>query len=599
MPISSRILQAPLAHHDGSELYVDNLQPDLGDTISLAARISASLQACNVYLRCVTNGEPTYVPAKQTRSCSQETWWTASVHIVNIVTSYRFFIITQKGLLWLNAGGLHTHDVPDAQDFKLTINHIPSWVEDAIIYQIFPDRFARSATHRISRYPNWSIPVEWNAQIAANTPEGIKQIYGGTLWGIEEHLNYIKSLGANVIYLTPFFPAQSNHRYDASTFDTVDPLLGGDKALKQLIDSAHRQGIRVIGDLTLNHSGVTHDWFKTGQANPESPEADFYYFDQTHRNSYVTFGNAKTLPKFNHQSFELRRRLYSGKSSIVSRYIRDFDLDGWRIDVAQSAGKYNDADFTDEIAKLTRKTMKETRKDTLLIAEHQFDATSVLQGDEWQGTMAYAAFTKPVWAWLGENQRENEWGMPGGAIRYTGTQMVQTMMDFISLIPWQSYISSMMLLDSHDTSRFRTISGKYQELGIALLMTLPGMPMIFSGDEVGVFGEGLEGGRVPFPWNQSSWDMNCNRLYKGLISLRHQHNALHNGGLRWYYNDSDTVIFERANAEESLLIEVSRAEHDPLVSTINAENLTNGPDLIINEKMPSNGPAFHIWKITD
>ncbi len=597
---TTKFLAIPLAHHDGSELYVDNPQPELGDAVRLSVRCSNTLRLTAVYVRAVVDGEPRYTQANRTTIEKEETWWQATVTMVNPITTYRFLLIAGEKTIWLNGTGLHEHNIPDAADFRLTTFHTPRWVEDAVIYQIFPDRFARSQNHQITHYPQWAIPAAWDTDIADNTPDGVRQVYGGSLWGVAEHLDYIKRLGANTLYLTPFFPAQSNHRYDASTFDTVDPLLGGDAALRTLITKAHKLGMHVIGDLTLNHSGVTHDWFERGRTNPDSAEAGFYFFNRKNHDdvSYATFDGVQTLPKFDHRSKELQRRLYCGPDSVVARYIENFDLDGWRIDVAQSAGKYHAVDMNDFIAKQTRMTMNQVRNDTLLIAEHQFDASATLQGDGWQGTMAYAGFTKPVWSWL-TNLRSNAWGVPGPAEHYGAQTMTQTMAEFSALMPWQSYVTSMTLLDSHDTARFRSVSGRFQALGIALLFTLPGIPTIFSGDEVGVEGHNLEAARQPFPWRQSEQDGEILHLYRRLIALRHSHSALHRGGLRWLNRTDDTVLFERADSTERILVSISRSDHPALISTINAESLLGGPDLVKGKEMPSTGPAFHIWRVTE
>ncbi|MBW3089158.1 glycoside hydrolase family 13 protein [Bifidobacterium miconisargentati] len=591
------ILQAPLAHHDGSELYVDDAQPNLGDVVHVTVRISDELHVNSVYVRTVIDGEPKYAQANITQTTQSESLWTASIIIHNTLTTYRFLLITAYGNLWLNGKGLHTADITDAHDFRLSTFHIPNWTRDAIIYQIFPDRFAKSDAHPITDYPQWAIPTEWDAPVAAHTENAVRQMYGGSIWGITEHLEYIKNLGANVIYMTPFFPAQSNHRYDASTFNHVDPSLGGDRALKALTEKAHSLGIRVIGDLTLNHSGVTHEWFLTGKDNQASPEAHFYYFNCDGHGGYATFDGVESMPKFDHRSSELQHRLYDGPDSVVARYIKDFGLDGWRIDVAQSAGIYCDINLNADIAEKTHATMENTASDTLLIAEHQFDASLTLQGSGWQGTMSYAAFTKPIWAWLGCNHPENEWGIPGPAARYGGNNMIHSMVEFMSSIPWQATVASMNLLDSHDTSRFRTIAGPYQELGIALQMTLPGMPMIFSGDEVGIEGHGLEEARQPFPWDSSRWDHSIYDLYQTLITLRHNHSALRNGGLRWYHCTADSIIYERADHNETLLIEISKKQHTSLISSIDATSLTDDVNLKKGMPMPSSGPSFHIWKI--
>ena len=119
-------------------------------------------------------------------------------------------------------------------------------------------------------------------------PDCPRQLYGGDLDGIIAHLDHIASLGVGTLYLTPFFPAESNHRYNASTFDRIDPLLGGDEAFARLADAAHARGMRLMGDLTTNHCGDTHEWFQAALADPTQPEARFFFFDQ-HPDQYAAW----------------------------------------------------------------------------------------------------------------------------------------------------------------------------------------------------------------------------------------------------------------------------------------------------------------------
>lgn len=591
-------IRGPLAHHDGSALYVSSSRPEIGDDVDVLVRTSDELSVEALHVRQVVDGEPNYAQAWIDRKATGETWWRMTLEIAGVTTSYRFLLETPRGLLWLNAQGLHRHDIPDAADFRLTTHHAPSWASDAVIYEVFPDRYARSDTHPITHYPDWAIPTEWDEPVAYDTPAGVRQVYGGTLWGVSDHLEHIRALGANVIYLTPFFPARSNHRYDASSFDHVDPLLGGDEALRTVVQRAHELGMRVIGDITLNHSGDSHPWFVAGRACPNSTEAGFYYFDPDDRDTYATFEGVKTLPKFDHRSEELRRRLYADSDSVVGHYLADFGLDGWRVDVAQSVGRHGEIDLNRDAAELTRRTVDEVGTDALLLAEHQFDASDSLQGSGWHGTMAYAGFTRPVWSWLAQYQVQDAWGTPGGTARYGGREMAQTMRDFAATVPWQSFVSNMTLLDSHDIPRFRSMAGReLQRLGVALLMTLPGIPSVFSGDEVGVEGVHLEDARRPFPWDPDDWDVQTYTLYRSLIALRHEHPALRRGGLRWLYADDDVVVFERALEGEVVIVEVSRSTHPAPVSTVAATSLLDGPDLHPGVELPCDGPAFHIWRV--
>ena len=139
------------------------------------------------------------------------------------------------------------------------------------MYEIFPDRFASSGLDVDA--PDWAVRRDWDGLPTGRGPETPLELFGGDLRGVERHLDHVESLGANVIYLTPFFPAGSTHRYDATTFDQVDPLLGGDEALASLARAAAGRGIRLVGDLTLNHTGRSHEWFLAALAGSDAPGA--------------------------------------------------------------------------------------------------------------------------------------------------------------------------------------------------------------------------------------------------------------------------------------------------------------------------------------
>ena len=189
----------------------------------------------------------------------------------------------------MNALGLTPHEVTDADDFAVTTGSpAPPWHAESVTYEIFPDRFATS--HLDVETPPWAIRRPWDALPTGRgkaTPGGALRRRPPRRWSSTSTTS--RALGANLIYLTPFFPATSTHRYDATTFDHVDPLLGGDDALRSLCDAAHARGIRVIGDITLNHTGYRHEWFERAQADRTRPSASFYIFDSSIPHGYESW----------------------------------------------------------------------------------------------------------------------------------------------------------------------------------------------------------------------------------------------------------------------------------------------------------------------
>ena len=226
-------------HHDGSELYVSNIAPKLGERVTLKVRVPKNDPANSLFVRILQDGEAVTYPMKKSKRTSVETWWQVSVEIVSTLTNYRFLLRNQRDFRWLNAEGVFARDVVDHCDFKLVAHReAPDWLRKSVFYQIFPDRFARSSIKR--ELPEWAIARQWNETPALKNNETGQEFYGGDLVGVEEKLDHLSSLGVSAIYFTPIFASKSNHRYDASSFDEADPLLGGDQALISLqIGRAH------------------------------------------------------------------------------------------------------------------------------------------------------------------------------------------------------------------------------------------------------------------------------------------------------------------------------------------------------------------------
>ena len=167
-----------------------------------------------------------------------------------------------------------------------------------------------------------------------------------------------------------------------------------------LVKACHNRGIRVIGDLTINHSGDHHEWFRAAQADAASAEAGFYFF-RNHPDDYEAWFDVPTLPKFDLRDAELQHRLLSGADSVTAAWLRPpFDLDGWRVDVANMAGRLREIDANHDAAVAMRRAMAAARPDAYLVGEHGYDASGELDGDGWHGVMNYLAFTRPVWCWL-------------------------------------------------------------------------------------------------------------------------------------------------------------------------------------------------------
>ena len=596
-------------HHDGSALYVSDLRPQLGDTVRVRVRVPHEADVPAVHVRIIVDGEPKFVEAVVEQVSETETWWQAEITCHNPVTTYRFILEggarADQAYQWLNGTGVHLRDVPDAADFRLvTFAPPPLWADDAVVYQVFPDRFAKAFDRPA---PEWAVPAKWDDAVDLSKDSGSRQLFGGDLDGVVEHLDHLQSLGVNVVYLTPFFPAASNHRYDASSFDRVDPVLGGDEALTRLTTAAHARGMRVLGDFTTNHTGDTHEWFQKALADPECAERGFYFWED---GGYVSWLGVKSLPKLNYDSQVLRQRVFEDAGGVVRRWISGPEgLDGWRVDVANMTGRHRSQDLNHEVARQMSRAMHESRPDSLLIGEHCHDFTLDALGDGWDGVMNYAGFTRPVWTWLRDKDFAPKFlGSPLMVPRLGGSAVMETMREFAAIAPWRSISNSFNLLGSHDTTRIRTLVGQdatQVEVAAGLLFTMPGIPMMTYGDEIGMRGDFGEDGRRPMPWDDAgTWDARILEVYRGLISARSSSDALRHGGLRWVHTGDDVLVFLRESTEQSALIHCARAAHEPI--PISTQQLTGvaeahtayGRDLILEDddvSLAADGPQVNIW----
>ncbi|MBA3366115.1 MAG: glycoside hydrolase family 13 protein [Actinobacteria bacterium] len=592
-------------HHDGSDLCLLEQPRRLGDDAVVRLRVPHGSAADAVALRYVADGEPRVARAEVDQESETETWWRVAFPITNPLTRYRWLLTGgDVGHAWLNGLGLSRYERPDSDDFVLGVDPGgPEWHLRSVVYEVFPDRFASSGA--VGEPPAWALRRDWQDLPEGRGPETAREWFGGDLAGLERHLDHLELLGASALYLTPIFPAGSTHRYDASSFDHVDPLLGGDEALASLTAAAHARGMRVIGDVTLNHTGNGHAWFRSAEGDGAAAERDFYLFDESLETGYACWLGVPSLPKLNWQSGELKARM----TEVVQRWLRPpFDLDGWRVDVANMTGRYGDVDVNAHVARAMRAAVTEAKGDALLVAEHGHDFRSDLGPGSWHGAMNYSGFLRPVWWWLRSHAFDEDPFLDARAPRLDGAGAVATMRAYRAGVPWHSVLHSWTLLDSHDTARFRTVTGsrERQVVGVGLQMTTPGVPMVFAGAEIGLEGEWGEDARRTMPWDRPElWDRSLLDHYRGLVALRRSSAALARGGIRYAHVGRDAVAYLRETGAERLLCLASRDAHEPVRLSLAALGcgelepvIGDGPGYTGGDViLPADGPSFHVWRL--
>ena len=598
---------AELPHHDGSPLYVSDQTPQLGETVRVRVMVPRVFGTMRIVrTRSNPDREPSFSDAVVVHETPRAVWWEAVIRVENPVHGYRFLMEADDGATWwLTSAGLSHTETRDIDDFRLvSYDPPPAWGREAVMYQVFPDRFARSTEADHRPVPKWAVPAKWTDPVIHTGPGTGEQLYGGDLQGVIDHLDHLVDLGVNLLYLTPVFPAESNHRYNATSFDQVDPLLGGDSALADLVAAAHAKGIRVIGDLTTNHSGDAHEWFQAAYRNPGTPESAFYLWLDAAQTEYVSWLGFSSLPKFNWRADELRRRFIDGVDSVVAKWLQPpYSLDGWRVDVANMTGRWRDEDLNEEVRRTIRQTMRQVNENTILIGESTNDAASDFPGDAWHGAMTYANFTRPLWNWLSVPGSPAAGGLGmtlGRTSDYTGVDFVRAHREFAAAFPWRTRLNTMNALDTHDTPRFLT-SARDGAVPVAfgLAVTMPGIPVVWAGDEFGLVASDGEESRTPLPWDRIVESADTIALYRRLIALKRAHPALNGGGIRWLHASDDAVAFVRESAEACVLVVAARG-----ITTIDlgAEladdaQLIEGSVAFDGGRVAIAGPTFAAWQL--
>ena len=426
----------------------------------------------------------------------------------------------------------------------------PDWVKNAVFYQIFPDRFARSESTikgqwQASKYEGWD---------ATPTFQGYK---GGNLWGVIEKLDYIKDLGANAIYLTPIFQSASNHRYHTHDYYQVDPMLGGNVAFDALIKAAHEKDIKIVIDGVFNHASRGFFFFNDILENgPNSPWLDWFKihdwplsaYDGSKPANYEGWIGDRALPEFNHDNPQVKEYIMQ-----VGEYWLHRGIDGWRLDVP---GEVDTPGFWEEF----RDRVKAINPEAYIVGEIWGDATHWLDGKQFDGVMNYR-FTEAAIAFAGGDKYDPDF-CQGELVPYppiSAAEYAIKIEALLKLYDWEIQQAQLNLLDSHDTPRMLTTVGEDKDsfmMASVLLMTFPGAPSIFYGDEVG-----LPGGKDPdcrrvFP-EAEKWDVEILKDYKQLIALRHQYAALRTGKYQTLFAHQDLYVFTRVLDGEELIVAVN------------------------------------------
>ncbi|MCC4041715.1 maltodextrin glucosidase [Escherichia coli] len=527
-----------------------------------------------IMLRTENDNEETSVPMHKLRSQPQPgvTAWRAAVDLSTGQPRrrYSFKLLWHDRQRWFSPQGFSQIPPARLEQFAVDVPDIgPQWAADQIFYQIFPDRFARSLPREAGQdhvyYHHAAgreiILRDWDEPVTAQA--GGSTFYGGDLDGISEKLPYLKKLGVTALYLNPVFKAPSVHKYDTEDYRHVDPQFGGDGALLRLRHNTQQQGMRLVLDGVFNHSGDSHAWFDrhnrgSGGAchNPESPWRDWYSFSDD--GTALDWLGYASLPKLDYQSESLVNEIYRGEDSIVRHWLKaPWNMDGWRLDVVHMLGEAGGArNNLQHVAGITE-AAKETLPEAYIVGEHFGDARQWLQADVEDAAMNYRGFTFPLWGFLANTD-----------ISYDPQQIdartcMAWMDNYRAGLSHQQQLRMFNQLDSHDTARFKTLLGRdvaRLPLAVVWLLTWPGVPCIYYGDEVGLDGNNDPFCRKPFPWQPEKQDAELFSLYQRMIALRKKSQALRRGGCQVLYAEDNVVVFVRVLNQQRVLVAINRGD---------------------------------------
>lgn len=481
-----------------------------------------------------------FTPVEMELAASDEVhdYWQAVVDSAYDRVYYYFTLRGGDGTWTYYYGDEFTQALVDdrSEYFKLPINHradvarVPDWARDAVVYNIFPDSFA-SGEGRISG----------RGAAMVHAGQSVRSRLGGTLDGVAANAGYLRDMGFNCVYLNPIFAAGEYHKYDTIDYMRVDPCFGGDEALRRMVEALHAQGIRVVIDGVFNHCGWRFWAFEDVVRNQEkSRYAGWFYgltfpverpADPEAYPGYVTYAYERMMPKLDTANPEVREYL----CSVGQHWVREFDVDGWRLDVA--------SEVDDGFWRAFRAAVKEVKPDALLVGEVWETARHWLAGDMFDSTMNY------------DLRRHCRRFFAEGTLDARG--FAARCGDMLMRYRLQMPYVQMNLLDSHDVSRFLSVCGgdrRRYRLALVFLMTFVGMPMLFYGDELGMEGIDELDYRRPMSWGGG--DEALRRFVRRAIALRRERPELRRGDFRVLQAEAGSGLFafERRRGNQGLIV---------------------------------------------
>lgn len=474
-------------------------------------------------------------------------------------------------------GGIGQVYFNDPVSYQITIyskQEVPSWYREGIIYQIFVDRFFNGEDEgkvlnpkkNTFIYGNWDDSPMYIKDMDGNIVRW--DFYGGNLLGVKKKLEYIKSLGVSVIYFNPIFDSPSCHKYDTGDYEKIDPMFGDEEIFKDLCSEAEKLGMRIILDGVFSHTGSDSKYFnKFGNYNSlgayqslESPYYMWYRFND-YPNLYETWWGFSNMPNVDELNPSYLDYIIRNDNSIIEKWL-SLGAAGWRLDVVD--------ELPDEFIKILKGKLKEVKKDGVLI------------GEVWEDASNKVSYNRKR-EYLFGNELDSVTNYPLRQIildlvrNYIGIKyFIERYLSLKENYPKEYFYSTMNMLGNHDTERVLTILNNNVTLlkeAVVIQMTLPGVPLIYYGDEAGLTGGKDPSNRKSYPWGKENNDILD--FYRKISAIRVSEEALRIGEIEFLEFNNGILAYERTLNKDRIIIAVNimEKEEDILINNINGKIL--------------------------
>ena len=575
-------------HSDGTTAFVSNPSPQIGETVTIRIRMYEDAPVKCVILRSMPNGMERLDDMHISKIENGFVYYEATLFMNEKRIQYHFYLVCENAVYFYTQREITTYLPDHTYDFVLLSDYQqPDWVKEAVFYQIFPERFCngdpsndvRSGEYRQNGYPTIQMR-DWNQPALRYEQAHCLDFFGGDLQGIQQKIPYLKELGITALYLNPIFFAPSSHKYDCLDYFHVDPHFGGDEALAALSAALHENGMKLILDISINHTGIAHKWFnrdgdwfdkKVGAYNnPDAVERKYYFIEED--NSYHGWFNVDTMPTLNYTSEELRDIIYRNEDSVLKKWLKPpYSIDGWRFDVADTFARNDRIQQADELWPRICESIKSVNPQAYILAEHWGDCAAYLQGGTWDSPMNYYGCGRVIRQFLGE---PDLFMQKHPALRSTGKITAQDVknriVQHLAKLPYVIWENQFNLIDSHDTSRLHNnpkVNLEEYRGAVIFQFMLPGAASIYYGDEAEIDGyiDSMEGCRFPMPWGKNIDGCQSYHLIKTLAHMKAQHPALSRGSMKILYAEGNILSIARFWEQEAFICVISTEDENRVI----------------------------------